>query len=208
MTSEREHGGPGGLRACELRACAAYADRLVDLSDGDLPEGERAVVQSHVHSCPGCRAELDRLNASLLRLRDRVLRVCEAAYERPPANSWQFRPALVLTAGGVVAACVIAVALWLLGPPPNTGQTAQTPNADDKTGSSAVRPGASIAAAAKLSDDDVLRHIALVEQQARLQASLDLTPDDPWFADQRAANEKLLAAFKEATATPLGAARP
>jgi hypothetical protein len=28
-------------------------------------------------------------------------------------------------------------------------------------------------------------------------------PDDPWFADQRAANEKLLAKFKEATAAPV-----
>ena len=47
--------------------------------------------------------------------------------------------------------------------------------------------------------DDALRRIALLEQQARLETSLALMPDDPWFADQRAANELLLATFRQAT---------
>ena len=41
---------------------------------------------------------------------------------------------------------------------------------------------------------------ALIEQQARIQASLDLLPKDAWFAEQRAANEELLAQFNAAVA--------
>jgi hypothetical protein len=55
-------------------------------------------------------------------------------------------------------------------------------------------------AATSVSTEDALRRIALLEQQARLETSLALMPDDPWFADQRAANEHLLSTFREATA--------
>ena len=51
-----------------------------------------------------------------------------------------------------------------------------------------------------LSPADALRQIALVEQCARLQTSLNLMPDDPTYADQRAINERLLVRFQQAAA--------
>jgi DNA-directed RNA polymerase specialized sigma24 family protein len=51
-----------------------------------------------------------------------------------------------------------------------------------------------------LTTDDALRRIALLEQQARLESSLAHLPDDPWFADRRAANEQLLDTFRAAAA--------
>ena len=40
-------------------------DQLPEYSRGELPEGERAVVQDHLASCPACRRELDLLQALL-----------------------------------------------------------------------------------------------------------------------------------------------
>jgi hypothetical protein len=51
-----------------------------------------------------------------------------------------------------------------------------------------------------LTTDDALRRIALLEQQARLESSLAHLPDDPWFADRRAANEQLLTTYRQAAA--------
>jgi len=51
----------------------------------------------------------------------------------------------------------------------------------------------------KLSQHDALRQIALIEQQARLQTSLDLMPADDWYAGQRKQNEAILTTLREAT---------
>ena len=65
---------PGGCgsrrepRRVELPACSGYADLLVDLSDGELPPDQQEAVRDHVACCPGCRAELARLDASLVQL--------------------------------------------------------------------------------------------------------------------------------------------
>ena len=44
----------------------------------------------------------------------------------------------------------------------------------------------------------IARRLALIEQVARLEASLAMLPDDPWFTSQRTANERLLATFRQA----------
>jgi hypothetical protein len=54
-----------------------------------------------------------------------------------------------------------------------------------------------------LTPDEALRRIAMLEQQARLETSLALMPDEPWLADQRAANEQLLRTFRQAAAVGL-----
>jgi len=51
---------------------------------------------------------------------------------------------------------------------------------------------------AMLSQTDALRQIALIEEEARLQTSLDLMPNEPWYADQRAENEQLVLKFRSA----------
>lgn len=181
----------------ELRACPTYADLLVDLSDGELPEEGRHGVEEHLATCEGCRVELRRLNSSLARLRagpavDRSARVgpaCQAGPCRSASGTYYDRSAwLVWTASGAVAlACLVGGAwgIWRFAMPAKIPEIVRVPEAESKS--------------PPLSRDDVFRYIALVEQQGRLQASLDFMPDDPWFADQRAANEHLLTKFREAT---------
>ena len=53
--------------------------------------------------------------------------------------------------------------------------------------------------ASRLTESDALRQIALIEQQARLQMSLDLMPKEAWLSERRQANEQLLREFQEAT---------
>src|SRR5436305_5070691 len=54
------------------KSCPDYADALVDFSDGELPPAERTMVEEHLAVCPACRAELMRLDASLLRLSEGI----------------------------------------------------------------------------------------------------------------------------------------
>jgi hypothetical protein len=72
-TSERWEGeAPAGpSRETPWRGCDAFADRLVDLSDGELAGEERLAVEQHVEHCPGCAAELRRLDRSLTLLLSR-----------------------------------------------------------------------------------------------------------------------------------------
>ena len=75
MTSQPPSGSQAPLgnpspRSSASRAapCTAYADLLVDLSDGELPDELREKVAAHVDRCDACRADLARLDASLARL--------------------------------------------------------------------------------------------------------------------------------------------
>lgn len=184
-----------------LSACAEYADRLVDLSDGDLPASERLPVEAHLATCRACQSELRRLNVSLATLRSALVVDYQVAAERLAVHcrKSQLRPRRYVV--GVSVAAVLALLLLpataayvrsLL--PKHPAQAPGVPNT-----AVAVVPGP--AASKSTSHDDALRQIALLEQQARLEMSLSLTPQDPWFADQRAANERLLTQFQRATAS-------
>src|SRR4051794_36093981 len=61
--------GLGTMNHNQSEACRSFADALVDFSDGELPPAERTMVEEHLAECPACRAELARLDASLLRLK-------------------------------------------------------------------------------------------------------------------------------------------
>jgi hypothetical protein len=54
--------------------------------------------------------------------------------------------------------------------------------------------------APKINQHDALRQIALIEQQARLQTSLDLMPADDWYGEQREANRHIVDKLREAAA--------
>ncbi len=168
-----------------LKACADFADRLVDLSDGELSGDERQLLESHVAECPGCRAELSRLDASLVVLRRTGFQPIPQYRQSVPATYYAAALSLVLLLAAGFAA------LRFLG----------NDDAPDTAGivreSTPPQPAAEPPA---LNEAAVLHQIALIEQQARIQASLDLLPKDPWFAEQRAANEELLAQFKAAVA--------
>ena len=162
-------------------ACPEFADRLVDLSDGELSAGERAAVDAHIAHCGPCREQLARLNTSLAVLRTAVVAAAPAgATLRRPAS----RASLWIAVGSTAAAILMAIGAASLSDPPPVVEVDQNP----------PHP-------ATLTTDDALRRIALLEQQARLEMSLALLPDDPWFADRRAANEELLSTYRAAAAS-------
>ena len=181
-------------RQAELWACAQYADRLVDLSDGDLADTERQSIEAHVATCAGCHAELARLDASLAVLRRTGF--------QPFLHGTRSAPTTYYAAAALSLVLLLAAtwgALRIFGPD-GRRETAQIHPPRQEVG--ALKTDAEppdVASAPLLDEAAVLHHIALVEQQARLQASLDLMPKDPWFAEQRAATEELLAKFKAAT---------
>ncbi len=193
-------------------ACPDYADRLVDLSDGELPSGAHADVAAHVANCGACRAELGRLNASLTALQRGI--VAAPVIPRPRARRLA-RNVVLIGVGGTAAAIVLAVSIAALLKAPASGRgdgpsTASAGNLRSEPSVPAPNTlttgqgfeGQGVESGDTLTAEDALRQIALLEQQARLETSLALMPDDPWFADRRAANEALLATFREAaTAT-------
>jgi Putative zinc-finger len=161
-------------------ACPTYAGLLVDLSDGELPLDQQHVVREHVAACPGCRAELARLDTSLARLADGIAnaRVMTAP---PRSRASHRRLALAVAATSLICLFGVCWSAWHWTPRP----VATLP---------AVKPQP----LPLVSPADALRQIALIEQYARLQTSLDLLPDDPAYAAERAANERLLVKFQEA----------
>ena len=173
-------------------ACSAYTDLLVDLSDGELPFDQQPAVRDHVATCPGCQAELARLDASLVRLANGIAtglggrgsrsepRLAAALRHAPVPNR---RLHLVVAATSLTCLLGISWFAWHSA----AHRVATMPAVETKT-----QP--------LLSSADALRQIALVEQCARLQTSLNLMPDDPTYADQRATNERLLVKFQEAAA--------
>ncbi|HUE74524.1 MAG TPA: zf-HC2 domain-containing protein [Pirellulaceae bacterium] len=173
----------------EMRACAEYADRLVDLSDGELPDDERQLVELHAAKCVGCRSELARLDASLAVLRTTGCQPVQPILQSSAGLRRTIYYSAALSLVLLLAAGFAAISFFGNDDAPKTARVA--PQQDT------VRP-ANDPQSALLDEATILHQIALIEQQARLQASLDLMPKDPWFAEQRAASEELLARFKAA----------
>ena len=179
-------------------ACPEYADRLVDLSDGELSADARGAVESHVASCDACREELRRLNISLTALRGGIV-APEATHL--PHRRQLARPVLI----GIVstaAAIVLAIGIASLLKAPASGR-GEAPSRDSIVKNHAPAPNTLTNGqgfeSGSMTADEALRQIALLEQQARLETSLALMPDEPWYAEQRAANEELLSTFRKAT---------
>lgn len=173
-------------------SCAHYADLLVDLSDGELTGGESRHVIAHLAGCLACRGELARLDASLKLLKQgsaseqvacRTVVASNRATARPHMRRWAAIGAVSLA--GLLAVGVVLSNLPRPAPAPPVARAtnAASPNTP---------------APAAISRADALRRIALLEQQARLQTSLDLMPQAAWYDQQREDNEKLLDGFKAA----------
>src|SRR3954471_12559075 len=90
------------------KTCPDYADALVDFSDEELPLAERMKVEEHLAECPACRAELARLDASLLRLKHGVSDEPVSVRVRGAMSSWLGWAA---AAAAAVLLCVGAT-LW------------------------------------------------------------------------------------------------
>lgn len=182
-----------------LKACAKFADRLVDLSDGELSDEERQLVELHTAKCAGCRSELARLDASLAVLRTTGFQPVQPILQSSAGLRRTIYYSAALSLVLLLAAGFAAISFFGNDDAPKTARVA--PQQDT------VRP-ANDPQSALLDEASVLHQIALLEQQARLQASLDLLPNDPWFAEHRAANEELLTKFKMATAVSMADQSP
>ena len=169
------------------RACPAYADLLVDFSDGDMTEQERRPVAAHVASCAGCRAELKRLDASLERLKRSWHGAEPVTRAGRRAHDWRAPAAAALASLACLAG--LSWVVWQLATSDAAPAVARVAAAPHPPPAARV-PGPP--------QEEVFRRIALIEQQARLQTSLDLMPHEAWFSQQRATNEKLLVIFKAA----------
>lgn len=159
-------------------ACPQYRDALVDFSDNALPATKRADVENHVAICPACRAELARLDRSLARLAGGVAPATTVAVVRqphPPTHSTRWAMAVAVTG------LICCVSIWWSGQRPIEVSQSNIPATQ---------------ADPKLSQHDALWQIALIEQQARLQSSLEMLPKDEAFEEQRREDERLLAKFQ------------
>jgi hypothetical protein len=155
-----------------------------------LSQPQRNEVAAHVAECTGCRAELSRLDRSLAKLTGGVVTAEVGAgwlwfAQRTPA-----RPQITAAVAAIGLACLLAVSFAVRNfqQPPPTPAVVNVPSAVP-----------AVAAGPVMSQADALRRIALLEQQARLQTSLDLMPQAAWYAEQRADNQRLLDGFKAAT---------
>jgi hypothetical protein len=214
---------PCGQR--ELPPCGDFADRLVDLSDGELSPAEAAIVREHCEECPACRLTLVRLDRSLAVLADALVsnmpdtnrpvadQLAESSIVQPVSRSTAPRRGWTSAIAAGAAALVLA-AMWLSRDPadsrPEEGsppRVAQSSPHDADAVEQPIRPtenpdrdNDSLASNSREREtpERIARRLALIEQVARLEASLAMTPDDPWFASQRTANERLLAGFRQA----------
>jgi len=162
------------------RACDSYADALVDYSDNELAADQRANVASHLAGCPGCRAQLARLDAALHRLANGVKSTSMATPSTTPSR-------LGLRWAVAIAAAVLLglTTAWLITQPP---ANPHIPNHVVIENSSPP----------KLTQHDALWQIALIEQQARLQTSLDLLPADALSSDEREQTQTIVQQLHDA----------
>lgn len=175
-------------------ACDAFADLLVDYSDDELSEEERRIVNGHVAECVGCREHLERLDASREQLLGAVHLAASGGSGQLPEQQrvttihrryWNSVLALATTAAVVLVGCF------------STWWFAQRRAAVWVAGTLAVEKPAGVADKLhKLTPGEARWHVAIVEQQARLEASLELLPRDGVYASQREQDEQLLAKFQ------------
>lgn len=99
-------------------SCQHLANRIDAFLDGDIPEGERAALEAHVHDCADCSALLARENRRQRLMKAQPVpeptpdvfdRMLEAAGERATRErqSWRMKKAV----GGALAAGLIAWSL-------------------------------------------------------------------------------------------------
>ncbi len=131
-----------------MSMCEEIKERLCEFLDGELPQADRAVVESHLQSCSACRKELSVLReaASAVRTMDRHpapasilagvragLRQPRAPAARPevvrPEASFWFRRAL-----SVAAVLIVAVLIYLAYTPQEREQHALAPARPAVTG--------------------------------------------------------------------------
>jgi anti-sigma factor RsiW len=178
-------------RASKAIACDTFADLLVDLSDGELTPQERQPILDHVAVCERCRTHLARLSASRELLTAAITpatsRVGQARQSEPRPTRSTSRQQFALAIALLLFLALSTAWLTTIKSPPPALTAQPTPPAS--------------AAPPKLTKSQALWQITLLEQQARLQTSLDFLPDSPAFADQRQKNEQLLIHYKSLLST-------
>jgi anti-sigma factor RsiW len=177
-------------------ACPEFSDRLVDYSDGELAGDERSAIATHITICADCRAMLARLDSS----RDQLLN--GISFRQPDLRR---RTAIALdrwlrwAAIAAVIGLMLVTSLWVMRPRSFVPQLTKVDS---------LPAPVAIIAAAKLTPPEALWQIAVVEQHARLQASLDLWPNDDSYNEQRQRDRRLMATFQSLTGGPSSGTLP
>ena len=165
-------------------ACPEYADALVDFSDGELFGEKRREIEEHLAACPACRAELRQLDASLGQLKSGISTVTVRIQEHAGMSS-----RLGWTAAIAASLLLCLAAAWWIG----------LRRPDSNLAKAVPPPAVETDSAPRMNSRDALWQIALFEQEARLQTSLEMLPKDETFDDQRKEDERLLAKFQAMT---------
>jgi hypothetical protein len=103
--------------------------------------------------------------------------------------TWQTAAAIGV---GLVCLLAVTIAAWHAQPAARDPKLAHLPK-------NLPRAAPAPVPTAVISQAEALRRIALLEQQARLQTSLELMPQASWYDQQRADNQQLLDRLKAAT---------
>jgi anti-sigma factor RsiW len=99
--------------------CAQISELLTALVDNELTDAEKAVVEAHLPGCPKCRAQVESLRAAIATLAALPALEPSARFEEPVLAAlrptrlhrphWARRAAVLLVAGGAVAAAVLVL---------------------------------------------------------------------------------------------------
>ena len=113
-------------------------DRLSDFLNGDLPDAERQVVQTHIESCAECRGDLESLRVTVQVLRQMPLQPVPRSFTiATPDPRRSTRLLWLRWSSGVLAATFVALlALRVVLP---TAQPASAPSAGTATNTVAAR---------------------------------------------------------------------
>jgi len=187
-----------------------YRDQLLDLAYGELGRREERALRAHLETCPGCRAELDRIastRSAMAALGDEpaperglgtlLAAAREAARERQPRPflpSWLWGASV----GAVAAAAVAILSFKLAGTPTHLGAPAG--EVDLVSRSPASAPPAMSSAPAEAAEPLARKEAAEPAPAERYAAP----PPAPARRDRTAA----LAASKPSPPAPAPAAAP
>lgn len=148
--------------------CCQTRPLLVEYSDGELPSEQADAIDRHLKGCPECRAQLDRLRASLAFAKEIWAEPVEGLLapmpERRPSLRWR---RIAMTAA---AALLLALFAWQHFAKNGTPQAVE----EQPPGSVPIPENAETR-----SEEDLLAWIDRTERCARLRTSMGILECSP-----------------------------
>ena len=158
--------------------CCQTRPLLVEYSDGELPSEQAGAIDRHLKGCPECRAQLERLKASLTFAKEIWAEPVEGLLAPMPERRPSSRRGRIALTAAAAAALLLALFAWqhfakdhsplaVEEPPPGS-----IPKED-----SAIAPIPEDAGAR--SEEDLLAWIDRTERCARLRTSVGILECSP-----------------------------